>query len=93
LIDEFLRSLEGFQDELTSLLSREAFRVHYSAMLGGSPTAISVSAALFSVRLNAMHEALGPQVAVEVLRALVSIPASGLGPSEGFRPVIAGMRY
>jgi len=28
IIDEFLRSLEGFQDELTGLLSREAFRMH-----------------------------------------------------------------
>ena len=34
MIDEFLRSLEGFQDELTGLLSREAFKMHYSAMLG-----------------------------------------------------------
>ena len=38
LIDEFLRSLEGFQDELTGLLSREAFRVNYAAMLGGTAT-------------------------------------------------------
>ncbi|HNS16167.1 MAG TPA: ATP-binding cassette domain-containing protein, partial [Syntrophorhabdaceae bacterium] len=30
LIDEFLRSLDGFQDELTGLLSREAFRMHYT---------------------------------------------------------------
>jgi phospholipid/cholesterol/gamma-HCH transport system ATP-binding protein len=70
LIDEFLRSLDGFQDELTGLLSREAFRVHYTAMLGGTATVAAVSAALFSVRLNILHEALGPQAAVEVLKAL-----------------------
>ncbi len=70
LIDEFLHSLEGFQDELTGLLSREAFRMHYVAMLGGSPTTSAVSAVLFSVRLNLLHEALGPQAALEVLKAL-----------------------
>ena len=70
LIDEFLRSLDGFQDELTGLLSREAFRVHYAAMLGGTATTVAVSAALFSVRLNILHEALGPLAAVEILKAL-----------------------
>ena len=70
LIDEFLRSLEGFQDELTGLLSREAFRVHYSAMLGTSAAPARVSAALFSVRLNLVQENLGPEAAVEVLKAL-----------------------
>jgi phospholipid/cholesterol/gamma-HCH transport system ATP-binding protein len=70
LIDEFLRSLEGFQDELTGLLSREAFRVHYAAMLGTADKAPLVSAVLFSIRLNVLHEAMGPQAAVEVLKAL-----------------------
>jgi len=70
LIDEFLRSLEGFQDELTGLLSREAFRVHYSAMLGTAAKLPLVSAVLFSIRLNVLHEAVGPQAAVEVLKAL-----------------------
>ncbi len=70
LIDEFLRSLEGFQDELTGLLSREAFRVHYKAMLGTTPTVTATSAALFSVRLNLLQDALGPHAAVEILRAL-----------------------
>ncbi|MDR2017730.1 MAG: ATP-binding cassette domain-containing protein [Syntrophobacterales bacterium] len=70
LIDEFLRSLEGFQDELTGLLSREAFRVHYSAMLGNIAKPPTVSAALFSIRLNVLHEAMGPQAAVEILKAL-----------------------
>jgi phospholipid/cholesterol/gamma-HCH transport system ATP-binding protein len=70
LIDEFLRSLEGFQDELTGLMSREAFRVSYAALLGTSAKPPVVSAALFSVRLNLVQEALGPQTAVEVLKAL-----------------------
>lgn len=84
MIDEFLRSLDGFQDELTGLLSREAFRVHYVAMLGGTATVAAVSAALFSVQLDLMHETLGPQAAVEVLRALGEYTNRRFNPIGGF---------
>jgi len=70
MIDEFLRSLEGFEDQLTGLLSREAFRVHYGAMLGGAETMPAVSAALFSVEFDLLQDALGPLAALEVLRSL-----------------------
>ena len=83
MIDEFLRSLEGFQDELTGLLSREAFRVHYAATLGGTYTA-AFSAALFSVRINLVHEVLGPQATVEVLRALGEYTNRRFNPIGGF---------
>ena len=69
MIEEFLRSLDGFEDQLTGLLSREAFKMHYSAMLGSSSME-KTSAALFSVRLNILYEALGAQASVEVLKAL-----------------------
>ncbi len=70
MIDEFLRSLEGFEDELTGLLSREAFRVHYGAMLGSAGVLPATSAALFSVEFDLLNDALGPLAALEVLRAL-----------------------
>jgi len=70
MIDEFLRSLDGFEDQLTGLLSREAFKMHYSAMLGAAVTETKYSAALFSVRLNILYEALGAQAAFAVLKAL-----------------------
>ena len=70
MIDEFLRSLEGFEDELTGLLSREAFRVHYGAMLGGGAVLPAVSAALFGVEFDLLEDALGPLAALEVLRSL-----------------------
>jgi phospholipid/cholesterol/gamma-HCH transport system ATP-binding protein len=70
MIDEFLRSLEGFEDELTGLLSREAFRVHYGTVLGGSGVLPAVSAALFSVEFDLLNDALGPLAALEVLRSL-----------------------
>ncbi|MCX5816769.1 MAG: ATP-binding cassette domain-containing protein [Proteobacteria bacterium] len=84
LIDEFLRSLEGFEDELTGLLSREAFRVHYAAMLGGTATVAAVSAALFSIRLNLLHDALGPQAAMEILRTLGEYTNRRFNPIGGF---------
>ena len=84
LIGEFLRSLEGFEDELTGLLSRESFRVHYTAMLGGTATVDAVSAALFSVRLKLLHEALGPQAAMEILRALGDYTNKRFKPIGGF---------
>jgi phospholipid/cholesterol/gamma-HCH transport system ATP-binding protein len=84
MIDEFLRSLEGFQDELTGLLSREAFKVHYAAMVGGSAGISTASAALFSVEFDLLNETLGPQAAVEVLRALGEYANRRFKPVGGF---------
>jgi phospholipid/cholesterol/gamma-HCH transport system ATP-binding protein len=81
MIDEFLRSLEGFQDELTGLLSREAFRVHYAAMLRGRATA---SAVLFSIGFDELHEDLGPQATVEILRTLGEWANRRFNPIGGF---------
>ena len=84
MIDEFLRSLEGFQDELTGLLSREAFKGQYAAMLGGSAGILTASAALFSVEFDLLHENLGPHAAVEVLRALGEYANRRFSPIGGF---------
>jgi phospholipid/cholesterol/gamma-HCH transport system ATP-binding protein len=84
LIDEFLRSLEGFQDELTGLLSREAFRVHYTGMLGGTAMSTNVSAAVFSVRLSLLDAALGPQTALEILKLLGKLTNRQFNQVGGF---------
>jgi len=84
LIDEFLRSLDGFQDELTGLLSREAVRMHYTTMLGGTAKSVAISAAVLSVRLNILQDALGPQPAVEVLKALGEYTNSHFNAIGGF---------
>ncbi len=70
LVDELTRSLEGFQDELTGLLSKEAFRARYLSSLGTGRIAANVSAALLSVEFDRLHDALGAQAAVEVIRTL-----------------------
>ncbi|MCX5812449.1 MAG: hypothetical protein NT178_07875, partial [Proteobacteria bacterium] len=84
LIDEFLRSLEGFQDELTGLLSREAFRVHYTGMLGGTAMSTNVSAAVFSVRLSLLDAALGSQTALEILKLLGKLTNRQFNQVGGF---------
>jgi phospholipid/cholesterol/gamma-HCH transport system ATP-binding protein len=84
MIDEFLRSLEGFQDELTGLLSREAFRVHYGAILGSGAVPPAASAALFSVEFDRLQDALGPLAALEVLRLLGEYIQTRFQPIGGF---------
>jgi phospholipid/cholesterol/gamma-HCH transport system ATP-binding protein len=84
LIDEFLRSLDGFQDELTGLLSREAFRMHYTTMLGGTTKFVAISAAVLNVRLDILQDALGPQPAVEILKAFGEYTNSHFNAIGGF---------
>ncbi len=83
LIDEFLGSLQGLQDELTGLLSRPAFRSRYASTLGGRsmPT---VSAAVFSVEFDRLHEALGPEAAIEVIKTLGDYANRRFSPLGGF---------
>ena len=70
MAEEFLRSLEGFQDELTGLLSKQMFRARYAMTLNQGKTEKTVTAVLFSVTLIFSSEALGPLAATEVLKAL-----------------------
>ncbi len=84
MIDEFLKSLEGFGDELTGLLSREAFRVQYGALPGKGTTAPAVSAALFQIETDQLQEHLGHQAAAEVLKALGEFANAQFGPIGGF---------
>jgi GGDEF domain-containing protein len=53
-------------------------------MLQGTAMVDSVSAALFSVRLKLLHEALGPQAAMEILRALGEYTNRRFKPIGGF---------
>ncbi|HVN23024.1 MAG TPA: ATP-binding cassette domain-containing protein [Syntrophorhabdales bacterium] len=84
IIDEFLRSLEGFEDELTGLLSREVFRTYYGALLAGDTGMPTNSAVLFSVDLDPLQDALGPVAASEVLRFLGEYVKASFRPIGGF---------
>jgi phospholipid/cholesterol/gamma-HCH transport system ATP-binding protein len=84
MIDEFLRSQEGFGDELTGLLSREAFRMQYGALPGTTPATPAVSAALFQIELDQLQDHLGRQAAAEALRTLGEFANAEFGPKGGF---------
>ncbi len=84
LIDEFLRSLEGLRDELTGLLSKEMFRSRYALTLSGGHIDTTSTAVLFSVRFDLLAESLGPQAAIEVLKALGEHVNTCFSPLGGF---------
>jgi phospholipid/cholesterol/gamma-HCH transport system ATP-binding protein len=84
MVEEFLRSLEGFQDELTGLLSKQMFRARYAMTLNQGKTEKNVTAVLFSVEFDLLSEALGPLAATEVLKALGKYIDKNIGALGGF---------
>jgi phospholipid/cholesterol/gamma-HCH transport system ATP-binding protein len=69
-VDEFLRSLEGLQDELTGLMSKEMFRSRYGAELSVSKKKSRISAILFSIDFDLLEEGLGHEASLYTLKAL-----------------------
>jgi len=84
MIDEFLESLEGLRDELTGLPSKEMFRSRYALTLGGEVLDTPSTAVLFGVRVDILSRALGPQAAIEVVKALGEEVNSYFAPLGGF---------
>lgn len=83
LMDEFLRSLQGLQDELTGLLSREIFRSRYATTLGGEYID-TITAVLFSVKFELLDGAFVPHALGEVLKSLGQYVNAVLGPLGAF---------
>jgi phospholipid/cholesterol/gamma-HCH transport system ATP-binding protein len=84
MAEEFLQSLEGFQDELTGLLSRQMFRAKYVMTLNQGQAEQTVTAVLFRVEFDLLTETLGPMAAVEVIKALGEYIHTNLGAVGGF---------
>jgi phospholipid/cholesterol/gamma-HCH transport system ATP-binding protein len=84
MAEEFLRSLEGLQDELTGLLSKQMFKAKYAMTLNQTQAKQTATAVLFSVELDLLTETLGPLAAAEVLKALGKYINTNLGALEGF---------
>jgi phospholipid/cholesterol/gamma-HCH transport system ATP-binding protein len=84
MAEEFLRSLEGFQDELTGVLSKQMFRARYAMTLNERKTERTVTAVLFSVQFDLLTETLGHVAATEVLRALGKYINTNFTPLGGF---------
>ena len=84
VIDEFLRSLEGFQDELTGLMSKEMFRSRYRAELTTGQQVAILSAVLFTVEFDFFQEGVGAVAGLQILKAMAEYTNSHFGPLGGF---------
>ena len=93
MAEEFLRSLEGFQDELTGVLSKQMFRARYAMTLNERQTERTVTAVLFSVQFDLLTETLGHVAAAEVLRGLGKYINTNFTPLGGFSVRTQTRRY
>jgi phospholipid/cholesterol/gamma-HCH transport system ATP-binding protein len=84
VVDEFLRSLEGLQDELTGLMSKEMFRTRYSAELSVSRAKSRISAILFSINFDLLEKGLGHEASLYTLKALAEYTNRHFSPMGGF---------
>jgi phospholipid/cholesterol/gamma-HCH transport system ATP-binding protein len=84
MIDEFLRSIEGLQDELTGLLSKEMFRSRYALTMGRGRVDTTITAMLFRVHFDFLTDMLGFQAAIEVLKTLGEYVNEYFDPLGGF---------
>lgn len=88
MIAEFLHSLEDLQEELTGLLSKEAFRSSYAAVLAEGPAAPVTSAILFTLEFDLLAEKPGPaapaEAPAEVMEALGEHTGNHFRPLGGF---------
>jgi phospholipid/cholesterol/gamma-HCH transport system ATP-binding protein len=84
VVDEFLRSLEGFQDELTGLMSKEMFRSRYRAELTTGKQVAMISAVLFTVEIDFFREGIGAMAGLQILKAMAEYTNSHFGPLGGF---------
>jgi phospholipid/cholesterol/gamma-HCH transport system ATP-binding protein len=84
MISEYIESLEGLRDELTGLISKERFKSRYARMPGGGTIDIKSAALLFSIDLDILSDAIGPQAAFEVLKTLGERINKYFSPLGGF---------
>lgn len=84
VVDEFLKSLEGLQDELTGLMSKEMFRSRYGAELSVGKRKASMSAILFSIDFDLLEKGLGHEASLYTLKALAEYTNRHFSPIGGF---------
>ncbi len=71
IVDEFVKSLEGFQDELTGLYSKQTFTKVYEKALSQKEPEETLTIAVFSVAdLDGVSEYLGHKKAQELIQSL-----------------------
>ncbi|MFQ5949450.1 MAG: ATP-binding cassette domain-containing protein [Nitrospiria bacterium] len=71
MVDEFVKSLEGFQDELTGLYSKQTFTKVYEKALSQKEPEETLTVAVFTVAdLDGVSENLGHTKAQELIQSL-----------------------
>ncbi len=71
IVDEFVKSLEGFRDELTGLYSKQTFTKVYEKALSQKEPEETLTVAVFSVAdLDGVSEYLGHKKAQELIQSL-----------------------
>lgn len=84
MIEEFLHSLEDLQEELTGLLSKEAFRSCYTTVLSEGPVAPVTSAILFTFEFDLPEGAGADEALPGVMEMLGEYTGSHFRPLGGF---------
>jgi phospholipid/cholesterol/gamma-HCH transport system ATP-binding protein len=84
VVDEFLRSLEGLQDELTGLMSKGMFRSRYGAELSVGRKKSKISAILFSIDFDLLEKGMGHEASLYTLKALAEYTNRHFSPMGGF---------
>jgi phospholipid/cholesterol/gamma-HCH transport system ATP-binding protein len=79
MTDEFISSLEGLQDELTGLYSKQVFRSRYNAELNRKRSDDIFTVIVFTIDLERMNENLGPTTAMEIFQSLGMLIKKSLG--------------
>lgn len=80
MVDEFIRSLEGLQDELTGLFSKQAFRARYNSGLTRKNKDEKITLILFTLEMDRLNENFGPTNALEIFKSLGALIKKGLSP-------------
>jgi phospholipid/cholesterol/gamma-HCH transport system ATP-binding protein len=81
---EYLASLEGFEDQLTGLMSKQMFRSRYKTELSSLPGIKSMVIVVFSVELDLITEKIGAEAALKVISRLGEFISTQLHGVGGF---------
>ncbi len=84
MIEEFLNSLEGFHDELTGLISKQAFRMRYNSILQRRQKEKTFTAILFRLEFEKMCETMGCNLAFKSLKTLGEYISEQMDSHGGF---------
>lgn len=83
MIDEFMHSLDGFQDELTGLLSKQVFKNRYAMTFHRGRLDSSASAILFTIDFDLAADLFNAPL-FEILRVMGRNINDFFGPLGGF---------